>query len=104
MSHTTVKTTYSRMGTYGSTDTVTLYCHHNHSADYTVFYDERGVVQDMIFNEWDSGNDLWDAMERLYSPFKDEWNSELKEGVEYYSQSEMDELYEKLRKPDNTSK
>jgi hypothetical protein len=42
MSHTRVKTTYSVEGAYGSTDTEELYCHHNHSADYTVFYNKDG--------------------------------------------------------------
>lgn len=42
MSHTRVKTTYSVEGAYGSTETVSLYCHHNHCSDYTSFYDEDG--------------------------------------------------------------
>jgi len=84
MSHTRVKTTYSQEGIYGSTETVELYCHHNHSCDYTTFFWDDGSVARMSFEEWDSGNDLWDAMNRLYYPFKDEWGGELKDGVEYY--------------------
>lgn len=84
MSHTRVKTTYSVEGAYGSTETKTLYCHHNHSCDYTTFYDEDGDVTTMNFGEWESGNDLWDAMERLWFPFKGEWGKELKDNVEYY--------------------
>ena len=38
----------------------------------------------MCFGEWESGNDLWDAMNRLWFPFKDKWFGELKDGVEYY--------------------
>lgn len=84
MSHTRVKTTYSTEGTYGGTDKVELYCHHNHSCDITSFYDKDGSLTSMVFGEWDSGNDLWDAMQRLWYPFKGEWGGELKDGVEYY--------------------
>lgn len=85
MSHTKVKTTYDIEGPYGSTEKRTLYCHHNHSCDTIVFYDEDGSVTSMAFGEWSQDNDLWDAMNRLWFPFKDEWNGELKDGVEYYT-------------------
>jgi hypothetical protein len=88
MSHTRVKTVYAEQGSYGSTDYKTLYCHHNHSCDITVFYNEKGDVQDMCFGEWESGNDLWDAMNRLWYPFKDTWGGELKDKVEYYNKIE----------------
>lgn len=84
MSHTRVKTTYSVEGAWGSIDTESLYCHHNHSNDTTVFYNSNGSIQDMCFGEWERGNDLWDAMERLWMPFKDKWNGDLKDNVEYY--------------------
>ncbi len=84
MSHTRVKTTYSVEGPYGSTETKELYCHHNHGCDCVTFMDEKGDPQWMSFQEWDSGNDLWDAMLRLDFPFKNEWGGELKENVEYY--------------------
>lgn len=85
MGHTKVKTTYSEQGVYGSTATVDLYCHHNLGTDSVAYYDSRGQVQDMAFDDWDSGNDLWDAMQRLWYPFKGEWGGELKDNVEYYS-------------------
>jgi len=85
MSHTKVKTTYESEGAYASTETHTLYCHHNHSCDCTTFYNERGDVQSMCFCDWSSGNDLWDAMNRLWFPFKDKWGDELLDGVEYYN-------------------
>ena len=85
MSHTRVKTTSSEEGAYGSTITKTLYCHHNHSCDYVTYYNEDGSIASMCFGEWDEGNDLWDAMQRLWFPFKDEWGGELKGGVEYYN-------------------
>ena len=86
MSHTRVKTTYNVQGNYGSTETKTLYCHHNHSSDYVVFYDEDGSITQMCFNEWETNNNLWDAMNRLWYPFKDKWGtSELKDGVKYYT-------------------
>jgi len=83
MSHTTVKTTYQSEGSYASTETHVLYCHHSHSCDCVTYYDEKGRVQDMVFCEWVSGNDLWDAMQRLWFPFKKEWRGELLDGVEY---------------------
>lgn len=64
-----------------------LYCHHNHTTDTTIFYHKDGSVAGMCFSEWESGNDLWDAMNRLWYPFKGEWGSELKDGVEYYSKA-----------------
>lgn len=84
MSHTRVKTTYSVEAAYGSTETVELYCHHNHSCDHTTFYDADGDVTTMNFGKWERGNDLWDAMQRLWFPFKGEWGKELKDNVEYY--------------------
>lgn len=84
MSHTKVKTTYSVEGAYASTETKTLYCHHDHCCDYTTFHNEDGSIVQMCFGEWETGNDLWDAMQRLWFPFKDKWDGELKDGVEYY--------------------
>lgn len=84
MSHTRVKTTYSEEGAYASTETKELYCHHNHSCDITLFYDEKGEYKEMIFSSWKKGDDLWDAMERLMYPFKDKWGGGLKDNVEYY--------------------
>ena len=75
MSHTRIKTTYGTQGPYASTDTFTLYCDHNHTSDFTSFYHEDGSYVDMIFQEWESGNDMWDAVMRLmYYPkyFKDQ--------------------------------
>lgn len=84
MSHTRVKTTYGVQGDFGSTEEVELYCNHNHSCDTITFYWNNGEVVNMFFEEWDTGNDLWDAMNRLYYPFKDKWGEELKDRVEYY--------------------
>jgi hypothetical protein len=84
MSKTRVKTTYAEEGAYGSTEYKTLYCFHNHSCDYTTFYNEDGSIVEMCFGEWESGNDLYDAVERLWFPFKDEWGGELKDDVQYY--------------------
>ena len=84
MSHTKVKTIYEVMGSYGSTENRTLYCHHNHGGDTVTFYNARGEIESMNFDSWSPGNDLWDAMNRLWDPFKDEWGGELKDGVEYW--------------------
>jgi hypothetical protein len=89
--HTKVKTTYSIEGAFGSTETRTLYCHHVGSSDSVKFIDEEGCFKQMYFCEWESGNDLWDAMQRLYFPFKGEWGGELKDGVEYYSKGPWEE-------------
>ena len=72
------------MGSYGATDKKELYCHHNLSGDCVTFYEKDGSVASMAFEEWENDNDLWDAMNRLWYPFKGEWGRELKEGVEYY--------------------
>lgn len=84
MSSTRVKTVYEVPGAFGSTEIVELYCRHNHSSDITTFYWNDGTVVNMVFEEWSNGNDLWDAMNRLWFPFKSEWYGELKDGVEYY--------------------
>ena len=84
MSHTRLKTTYSIEGLFASTDTLTLYCHHNHSTDRVTFYDDDGSISTMQFDEWVSGNDLWDAVLRLMMPYKGEWGKELKDKVEYH--------------------
>ena len=87
MSHTRVKTTYETEGVYAYTEVHTLYCHHNHSCDIITFYDEDGEVVHMSFQEWSMNhNDLWDAMNRLWFPYKDKWGGELKDGVEYYTE------------------
>jgi len=90
MSKTRVKTTYEVMGAYGSTEVKSLYCFHNHSSDTTVFYDEDGSVSDMCFEEWSSGKDKFDAVERLWYPYKGDWGGELKEGVEYWYKAPWD--------------
>jgi len=91
MSHTKVKTTYNVPGNYGSTEKVELYCHHNHSYNTTTFYNKDGSVTEMSFESWDKDNDLWDAMERLWFPFKEVWGEELKDKVEYYYNEPWDE-------------
>ena len=92
MSHTKVKTTYVEQGPYGSDDVKTLYCHHNHSCDVVTYYEENGEVALMFFEEWSSdGKDKYDAMEKLFSPFKDKWGEELLDGVEYYHKPPWEE-------------
>jgi len=84
MSATGVKTTYEEMGDYGASETKTLYCKHHQGSDTVTFYNEDGSVADMAFQEWSSGKDKWDAMQKLWMPFKDEWEGELIDGVERY--------------------
>ena len=88
MSHTRVKTTYDVQGNYGSTEQWVLFCDHSHTSDHVNFYDEDGSVTEMSFGEWSDGNDLWEAMNRLFYPFENnDWtssNKKLKDGVEFY--------------------
>jgi len=86
MSHTRVKTTYAVEAPYAATETVELYCDHNHTSDYVSFYHKDGDYVTMVFNEWETNNDLWDAMNRLYYPYKNnDWSKGiLKDNVEYY--------------------
>lgn len=80
-----VKTEYEECGDpWGGTETRTLYCFHNVSNDTVTFYEESGEVADMSFSEWTPGKDKWDAMNKLWFPFKDEWGGELLDGVEYW--------------------
>lgn len=96
MSRTKVKTTYSIQGSYGSTEIKNLYCEHNHSSDYVKFYNEDGSVVEMCFNEWETGDDLWDAMNRLWHPFKGDWSrSELIDKVEFYIKEPWKQILKK---------
>jgi len=69
MSHYRLKTKYNTEGAYGSIDEQTVYAHHNLSCDYVTFYDERGDVIMTVPDTID--NNLLDAINRLYAPFKD---------------------------------
>ena len=90
MSHTRVKTTFEESGDYGSTEIIEIFCHHNHSNDITSFYYKDGETVDMLFQEWTiDSQDKWDAVQRLWSPFKDKWGNELKDGVEFYNKDEI---------------
>lgn len=84
MSHIRVKTTYVVQDGMGGSIKQELYCDHNQSCDCITFFDKDGSVTAMAFEEWATGNDLWDAMQRLWYPFEDKWGGALKEGVEYY--------------------
>jgi len=87
MSHTRVKTKYNERGPYGSVNERTLYCHHNHCVDITLFYNEDGSIVDAVFDDEENG--LWEAMNRLWSPFKD--RRVLISGVEFYSVAPWEE-------------
>jgi len=84
MSHTKVKVNYEEEGPYGSTTEETLYCHHNHTADYVVFYNSKGE-HILTINEFASNN-LWDAMEKLMYYHRHQENGEFTEesGIETY--------------------
>lgn len=84
MSSTKVMTIFHEMGGYGSTEVHKLYCEHHHGSDTVTFFEEDGSVATMAFMDWSSGMDKWDAMNKLWFPFKDEWGGELLDDVEYY--------------------
>lgn len=84
MSHIRVTTTYSIQGPFGSTEKRSIYCDHNLSSDTITFKDEDGSISKMIFEEWEKGNDLWDAVQRLIDPFENDCGK-LKDKVEYYT-------------------
>jgi len=96
MSHTRVKTTYNVEGPHGSTEVVQIFCHHNHSTDFTTFYWEDGEVVNLIVQEWD-GPTLLDAIDLLTRPFKDGWGGELKEGVEYWNKLDKESNFGVLK-------
>ncbi len=75
-----VKTKYNEEGNWGSIEEKTLYCHHHNTCDYVNFYDENGTwimtIPDTI------SNNLLDAINRLYSPYKDNSCREYEDGIE----------------------
>lgn len=89
MSHLKIKTTYNQEGAYGSTDEKTLYCHHNNTVDVVTFYDEDGKLLFSVSDTLD--NHLFDAMKRLFSPYKKdgEHNYKLKEGIKRANNNEF---------------
>ncbi len=70
MSHYRFKTTYQTQGSFGSTETHILYANHNECADIITFYYEDGEI---LFTVEDTmQNNLFEAIERLYMPFRGE--------------------------------
>ena len=80
MSRTCYKTTYNETGPYYSTLKKTMYVEHCHSSDTVSFYDEEGRM--LLCVEDTVENNMLDAINRLYGPFKKNDGEELKEGVE----------------------
>lgn len=89
MSHLRVKTEYQVSGIYGSTETRTLYAHHNNSCDVVTFFDEDGM--DIFSVEDTMNNNLMDAIYRLYAPRKN--NGELKDNVQYMDVDDMSKCH-----------
>lgn len=85
MSHLYLKTSFEQQAdAWGGTEILDMYVDHNFTSDFTTFYNSDGSVVQMIFQDWSSGKDKWDAVLKLAQPFTGEWqNSPLKEGVEY---------------------
>ena len=82
MSRYRVKTEYITQGAYGSSEKNILYAEHNNSCDIITFYEEDGTV--LFCVEDTERNNLFDAIQRLYSPFNKD--GKLIENVEYYSE------------------
>lgn len=87
MSSYTLKTKYNTEGAFGSIEEQTLYAHHNLSCDSVMFHDELGKI---IFTVPDTiDNNILDAINRLYAPFKDK---NFVEGVESMNEEERKKL------------
>ena len=89
MSSLRVKTTYNLLGDYGSTEIHELACVHNNSCDIVSFYSDGECILTVEDTE---KNNLYEAIQRLYSPFKDKWFGDLKDNVEYLSSEEYNKL------------
>jgi len=88
MSHTFVKAKYMELGAYGSEEWHTLYCHHNHSCDIVSFYNEKGECI-LSFGDTEHPN-IFEVMDKLNFPFKDAWNGELLDGVQYLNEEDRE--------------
>ncbi len=84
MSHTRVKTKYYTMGAYGSVDEKILYADLDNSCDMITYYDEQGRI--ILVVEDTQDNNILDAINRLYAPFRD---NKLDDNIEYASRDEM---------------
>lgn len=80
MSHYKLKTKFNTEAEYGLIKEEVVYAHHNLSTDYVSFYDEHGRFIMTIPDTID--NNLLDAINRLYKPFKDNHNDLYLDGVE----------------------
>jgi hypothetical protein len=88
MSHIRVKTTYNVMGAYGEVEKHTLYAHINNSCDIVDFYDEDGS---RLFSVEDTmKNNLLDAINRLFIPYKSARDSSLNDGIEYMDEKDKE--------------
>ena len=83
MSQTKVKTIYNTIGERKEVEQNALYCLHDHAEGTMTYYNNKYEVLVMHFEG--NGNGLWDAVNRLRSPFKEHWDGELREGVERFS-------------------
>jgi len=89
MSSIRVKTTYQTMGDYGSMDQHELMCIHNNSCDIVTFYSDG----ECLFSVEDTeSNNLWDALQRLWLPYKTEWFGDLEDNVEYMSKEDLEKI------------
>jgi hypothetical protein len=88
MSHIRIKTKYNTEGSYGSTDTKTLYAHHNLSCDIVSFYDEDGEC--ILSVEDTMENNQLDAINRLYAPYVDKDCTQYSEDIESMTPEERD--------------
>jgi len=83
MAHQWFKTKYKTYAYHGAgcyEEEHTLYVHHNESCDLVLFYDEKGEC--ILAFEDTLKNNIFDAMNRLNFPYKEEWFGELLDDVE----------------------
>lgn len=85
MSHIRVKTKYQTEGAYGSIEERVLYADHNNSCDIVTFYDQDGNWLLSVEDTMD--NNLLDAINRLYAPYKGTGTDyKLSKDIEYYQE------------------
>ena len=82
MSHVRIKTTFEVSAPFGTTETKTLYAHHNNSCDVVTFYDDSGKF--MFSFEDTMPNSLMHAIHRLC-----ELRRDLMPGVEFMNDEDV---------------
>jgi hypothetical protein len=104
MAHQYFKTKYKEEVHYGAgcyEEEHTLYVHHNESCDIVSFYDDKG---NCVLSFTDTlRNNIFDAIQRLNFPYKEEWFGELLDDVEMLNADDHKILDERYKNAENVS-